>query len=32
MLRERGVSDAQIAHILDVNPTRFFSGAPFAKH
>ena len=30
MLRERGVSDAQIAHMLDENPKRFFSGAPLA--
>ena len=29
MLRERGVSDAQIAHMLEENPRRFFAGAPF---
>jgi len=29
MLRERGVSDADIDHILGVNPGRFFSGEKF---
>ena len=28
-LRARGVSDADINHIMDVNPGRFFSGVPF---
>ena len=28
-LRARGVSDADISHIMDVNPGRIFSGVPF---
>ncbi len=32
MLKERGVSDEDIDHILRVNPQRFFSGEPFGAN
>ena len=32
MLKERGVSEDQIDHILRDNPQRFFSGEPFGAN